>query len=192
MEGLTEAITSQLSKSGSIRIIPRKTAVRLEELKIENDELANLNGVKFLVSPSMQIFESVARINIEISNLEKRQVVVSTIKIFDLTNKFSFQDQVGAYLSEFLVNVLNQKGLYESYFSWRKTPITPQQLVQYANFRSEMAKWTEEGFVNASRILIEMKRWPGPNKQEDWLVQDTWLNFFGMAMNKLPKTPEET
>ena len=88
------------------------------------------------------------------------------------------------------MNVLNQKGLYESYFSWRKTPVTPQQLVQYANFRSEMAKWTEEGFVNSSRILIEMKRWPGPNKQEDWLVQDTWLNFFGMAMNKLPKTPE--
>ena len=47
LEGLTEAITSQLSKSGSIRIIPRKTAVRLEELKIENDELASLNGVKF-------------------------------------------------------------------------------------------------------------------------------------------------
>ena len=52
-----------------------------------------------------------------------------------------------------------------------------------------MAKWTEEGFVNASRILVEMKRWPGPNKQKDWLVQDTWLDFFGMAMNKLPKTP---
>ncbi len=191
LEGLTEAITSQLSKSGSIRIVPRKTATRLEELKIENEKLASLNGVKFLVSPSMQIFGSVARINIEISDLEKKQVVVSAIKDFELTNKFSFQDQVGEHiLSEFLVNVLNQKGLYESYFSWRKTPITPRQLVQYANFRSEMAKWTEEGFVNASRILVEMKRWPGPNKQKDWLVQDTWLDFFGMAMNKLPKTPE--
>ena len=51
-------------------------------------------------------------------------------------------------------------GLYESYFSWREVPITPQQLLQYVNFRSEMAKWTEEGYVNASTILSEMKKWP--------------------------------
>ena len=49
-----------------------------------------------------------------------------------------------------------------------------------------MGKWTEEGFVNASTILSEMKKWPGPSKPEDWLVQDTWLNFYGMAKKKIP------
>ena len=31
-----------------------------------------------------------------------------------------------------------------------------------------------------------MKKWPGPSKPEDWLVQDTWLNFYGMAKKKIP------
>ena len=35
-----------------------------------------------------------------------------------------------------------------------------------------------------------MKKWPGTNRPEDWLVQDTWLNFYGMAKGKISKTPE--
>ena len=67
-------------------------------------------------------------------------------------------------------------------------PISTQQLIQYVNFRTEMGKFTEEGFVKASAILSEMKKWPGPSTPEDWLVQDTWLNFYGMMKKKFPLT----
>ena len=123
--------------------------------------------------------------------LKKKQIVISSIKDLKLKNIFEFQDQFGeSILSEFLVNILNQKGLYESYFSWREMPISTQQLIQYVNFRSEMGKFTEQGFVNASSILSEMKKWPGPSTPEDWLVQDTWLNFYGMMKKKIPINQE--
>ena len=168
-----------------------KTVQSFEKNEISSEQLFKTHGVKFLVSSSLQIVDSDARVNIEISDLEKKQIVISSIKDLKLKSIFEFQDQFGeSILSEFLANILNQKGLYESYFSWREVPITPQQLLQYVNFRSEMAKWTEEGYVNASTILSEMKKWPGTNRPEDWLVQDTWLNFFGMAKKKIPTTPE--
>ena len=53
-----------------------------------------------------------------------------------------------------------------------------------------MGKFTEQGFVNASSILSEMKKWPGPSTPEDWLVQDTWLNFYGMMKKKIPINQE--
>ncbi len=191
VEGITGNVISSLSKSKSIRLVPTKTVQSFEKNEISSDQLFKTHGVKFLVSSSLQIVDSDARINIEISDLEKQQIVISSIKDLKLNNIFSFQDQVGAsILSEFLVNILNQKGLYESYFSWREIPVTPEQLLQYVNFRSELAKWTEEGYVNASTILSEMKKWPGTNRPKDWLVQDTWLNFYGMAKGKISKTPE--
>ena len=187
VEGITGNVISSLSKSKSIRLVPTKTAESFEKNDINSDQLFETHGVKFLVSSSLQIVDSDARINIEISDLEKKQIVISSIKDLELKSIFEFQDQFGeAILSEFLVNILNQKGLYESYFSWREKQISPQQLVQYVNFRSEMGKLTEQGFVNASAILLEMKKWPGPSKPEDWLVQDTWLNFYGMMKKKIP------
>ena len=187
MEGITGNVISSLSKSKSIRLVPTKTVQSFEKNEISSEQLFKTHGIKFLVSSSLQIVDSDARVNIEISDLEKKQIVISSIKDLKLTSIFEFQDKFGeSILSEFLVNILNQKGLYESYFSWRETPISTQQLVQYVNFRSEMGKWTEEGFVNASTILSEMKKWPGPSKPEDWLVQDTWLNFYGMAKKKIP------
>ena len=191
VEGITGNVISSLSKSKSIRLVPTKTAQNFEKNEISSEQLFKKHGVKFLVSSSLLVVDRDARINIEISDLEKQQIVISSIKDLKLKNIFAFQDQVGeSILSEFLVNILNQKGLYESYFSWREVPVTPEQLLQYVNFRSEMAKWTEEGYVNASTILSEMKKWPGTNRPKDWLVQDTWLNFFGMAKDKIAKTPE--
>ncbi len=187
VESITGNVISSLSKSKSIRLVPTKTAQNFEKNEISSEQLFKNHGVKFLVSSSLLIVDKDARINIEISDLEKQQIIISSIKDFKLTGIFEFQDKVGeSILSEFLVNILNQKGLYESYFSWRKVPVTPEQLLQYVNFRSELAKWTEEGYVNASTILSEMKKWPGTNRPEDWLVQDTWLNFYGMAKEKIP------
>ena len=161
VEGITGNVISSLSKSKSIRLVPTKTVQSFEKNEISSEQLFKTHGVKFLVSSSLQIVDSDARVNIEISDLEKKQIVISSIKDLKLTSIFEFQDQFGeSILSEFLANILNQKGLYESYFSWREVPITPQQLLQYVNFRSEMAKWTEEGYVNASTILSEMKKWP--------------------------------
>ncbi len=187
VEGITGNVISLLSKSKSIRLVPTKTAQNFDKNKISSEQLFKTHGVKFIVSSSLQIVDSNARVNIEISDLEKEQIVISSIKDLKVTSIFEFQDQFGeSILSEFMVNILNQKGLYESYFSWREMPISTQQLVQYANFRSEMGKWTEEGFVNASTILSEMKKWPGPSTPKNWLVQDTWLNFYGMAKKKIP------
>ncbi len=187
VEGITRNVISSLSKSKSIRLVPTKTVQSFEKNEISSEQLFKTHGIKFLVSSSLQIVDDDARVNIEISDLEKKQIVISSIKDLKLTSIFEFQDKFSeSILSEFLVNILNQKGLYESYFSWRETPISTQQLIQYVNFRSEMGKWTEEGFVNASTILSEMKKWPGPSKPEDWLVQDTWLNFYGMAKKKIP------
>ena len=191
VEGITGNVISSLSKSKSIRLVPTKTAQSFEKNEISSEELFETHGVKFLVSSSLQIVDSDARVNIEISDLEKKQIVISSIKDLKLKNIFEFQDQFGeSILSEFLVNILNQKGLYESYFSWREMPISTQQLIQYVNFRSEMGKFTEQGFVNASSILSEMKKWPGPSTPEDWLVQDTWLNFYGMMKKKIPINQE--
>ena len=156
VEGITGNVISSLSKSKSIRLVPTKTAQSFEKNEISSEQLFKTHGVKFLVSSSLQIVDSDARVNIEISDLEKKQIVISSIKDLKLKSIFEFQDQFGeSILSEFLANILNQKGLYESYFSWREVPITPQQLLQYVNFRSEMAKWTEEGYVNASKSYLK-------------------------------------
>ncbi len=130
VEGITRNVISSLSKSKSIRLVPTKTVQSFEKNEISSEQLFKTHGIKFLVSSSLQIVDDDARVNIEISDLEKKQIVISSIKDLKLTSIFEFQDKFSeSIVSEFLVNILNQKGLYESYFSWRETPISTQQLI---------------------------------------------------------------
>ena len=71
VEGITGNVISSLSKSKSIRLVPTKTAQNFEENEVSSNQLFETHGVKFLVSSSLQIVDSDARVNIEISDLEK-------------------------------------------------------------------------------------------------------------------------
>ena len=75
--------------------MPTKTAQNFEENEVSSNQLFETHGVKFLVSSSLQIVDSDARVNIEISDLEKKQIIISSIKDLKLKSIFNFQDQFG-------------------------------------------------------------------------------------------------
>ena len=64
VEGITGNVISSLSKSKSIRLVPTKTAQSFEKNEISSEELFKTHCVKFLVSSSLQIVDSDARVNI--------------------------------------------------------------------------------------------------------------------------------
>ena len=78
VEGITGNVISSLSKSKSIRLVPTKTAQSFEKNEISSEQLFKTHGVKFLVSSSLQIVDSDARVNIEISDLEKKNNLIKT------------------------------------------------------------------------------------------------------------------
>ena len=108
-EGLTKYVASSLSKYKSIRLLPSSVSETVSEASLINKEIFNQYRVKLLINPTLQGFGKNGRLTVEILDLEKNIVLLSSTKTIDFADPMNAQEVIGSQiLSELQMKVMNQ------------------------------------------------------------------------------------
>ena len=175
--GLTESMISALSTYKAIRVLSSNTSFHAEKLGMTDESIAEEYKVDFLVRGSMQVMENNARLNLQIVDLNKKEVVITKKRDFELSNIFSVQDEVSNSILEDMqidLGVGSQQGK-----AWASTFKSLEDFSDFLEWRNELRKYSIEGYNNADRILSELRSRYEPdegfmNGLEAWQI---WLKL---------------
>ena len=175
--GLTESMISALSTYKAIRVLSSNTSFHAEKLGMTDESIAEEYKVNFLVRGSMQVMKNNARLNLQIVDLNKKEVVITKKRDFELSNIFSVQDEVSNSILEDMqidLGVGSQQGK-----AWASTFKSLEDFSDFLEWRNELRKYSIEGYNNADRILSELKSRYEPdegfmNGLEAWQI---WLKL---------------
>ena len=175
--GLTESMISVLSSYKAIRVLSSNTSFHAEKLGMTDESIAEEYKVNFLVRGSMQVMENNGRLNLQIVDLNKREVVVTKKRDFELSDIFRVQDEMSNSILEDMqidLGVGSQQGK-----AWASTFKSLEDFSDFLEWRNELRKYSIEGYNNADRILSELKSRYEPdegfmNGLEAWQI---WLKL---------------
>jgi class 3 adenylate cyclase/TolB-like protein len=175
--GLTESMISVLSSYKAIRVLSSNTSFHAEKLGMTDESIAEEYKVNFLVRGSMQVMKNNARLNLQIVDLNKKEVVITKKRDFELSNIFSVQDEVSNSILEDMqidLGVGSQQGK-----AWASTFKSLEDFSDFLEWRNELRKYSIEGYNNADRILSELRSRYEPdegfmNGLEAWQI---WLKL---------------
>ena len=175
--GLTESMISALSSYKAIRVLSSNTSFHAEKLGMTDESIAEEYKVNFLVRGSMQVMENNGRLNLQIVDLNKKEVVVTKKRDFELSDIFSVQDEMSNSILENMqidLGVGSQQGK-----AWASYYKSLEDFSDFLEWRNELRKYSIEGYNNADRILSELKSRYEPdegfmNGLEAWQI---WLKL---------------
>ena len=175
--GLTESMISALSSYKAIRVLSSNTSFHAEKLGMTDESIAKEYKVNFLVRGSMQVMENNGRLNLQIVDLNKKEVVVTKKRDFELSDIFSVQDEMSNSILEDMqidLGVGSQQGK-----AWASYYKSLEDFSDFLEWRNELRKYSIEGYNNADRILSELKSRYEPdegfmNGLEAWQI---WLKL---------------
>ena len=175
--GLTESMISTLSSYKAIRVLSSNTSFHAEKLGMTDESIAEEYKVNFLVRGSMQVMGNNGRLNLQIVDLNKREVVVTKKRDFELSDIFSVQDEMSNSILEDMqidLGVGSQQGK-----AWASYYKSLEDFSDFLEWRNELRKYSIEGYNNADRILSELKSRYEPdegfmNGLEAWQI---WLKL---------------
>ena len=175
--GLTESMISALSSYKAIRVLSSNTSFHAEKLGMTDESIAEEYKVNFLVRGSMQVMGNNGRLNLQIVDLNKREVVVTKKRDFELSDIFSVQDEMSNSILEDMqidLGVGSQQGK-----AWASYYKSLEDFSDFLEWRNELRKYSTEGYNNADRILSELKSRYEPdegfmNGLEAWQI---WLKL---------------
>lgn len=175
--GLTESMISALSSYKAIRVLSSNTSFHAEKLGMADESIAEEYKVNFLVRGSMQVMGNNSRLNLQIVDLNKREVVVTEKRDFELSDIFSVQDEMSNSILEKMqidLGVGSQQGK-----AWASYYKSLEDFSDFLEWRNELRKYSIEGYNNADRILSELKSRYEPdegfmNGLEAWQI---WLKL---------------
>ena len=175
--GVTESMISALSSYKAIRVLSSNTSFHAEKLGMTDESIAEEYKVNFLVRGSMQVMENNGRLNLQIVDLNKKEVVVTKKRDFELSDIFSVQDEMSNSILEDMqidLGVGSQQGK-----AWASYYKSLEDFSDFLEWRNELRKYSVEGYNNADRILSELKSRYEPdegfmNGLEAWQI---WLKL---------------
>ena len=175
--GLTESMISALSSYKAIRVLSSNTSFHAEKLGMTDESIAEEFKVNFLVRGSMQVMENNGRLNLQIVDLNNKEVVVTKKRDFELFDIFRVQDEMSNSILEDMqidLGVGSQQGK-----AWASYYKSLEDFSDFLEWRNELRKYSIEGYNNADRILSELKSRYEPdegfmNGLEAWQI---WLKL---------------
>jgi TolB-like protein len=175
--GLTESMISALTSYKAIRVLSSNTSFHAEKLGMTDESIAEEYKVNFLVRGSMQVMGNNGRLNLQIVDLNKREVVVTKKRDFELSDIFRVQDEMSNSILEDMqidLGVGSQQGK-----AWASYYKSLEDFSDFLEWRNELRKYSIEGYNNADRILSELKSRYEPdegfmNGLEAWQI---WLKL---------------
>ena len=177
-EGITDTLIGTLLKYEQLKIQPLLTSKFISEQKLSNDKIISDYGVNYIVNGNLQVQSGELRLNIQLTDLMKNDVIWSERFDFELDNLFDIQDQ----LSEEILNSLSieltigtahqdSRKYFKSVKNWRKL----------ISARADFIQSTPESFQRMGETVAELYEEEPENPMV--LVLKGWHQYFS-AGNK--------
>ena len=177
-EGITDTLIGTLLKYEQLKIQPLLTSKFISEQKLSNDKIISDYGVNYIVNGNLQVQGGELRLNIQLTDLMKNDVIWSERFDFELDNLFDIQDQ----LSEEILNSLSieltigtahqdSRKYFKSVKNWRKL----------ISARADFIQSTPESFQRMGETVAELYEEEPENPMV--LVLKGWHQYFS-AGNK--------
>ena len=172
-EGITDTLIGTLLKYEQLKIQPLLTSKFISEQKLSNDKIISDYGVNYIVNGNLQVQGGELRLNIQLTDLMKNDVIWSERFDFELDNLFEIQDQ----LSEEILNSLSieltigtahqdSRKYFKSVKNWRKL----------ISARADFIQSTPESFQRMGETVAELYEEEPENPMV--LVLKGWHQYF--------------
>jgi len=172
-EGITDTLIGTLLKYEQLKIQPLLTSKFISEQKLSNDKIISDYGVNYIVNGNLQVQGGELRLNIQLTDLMKNDVIWSERFDFELDNLFDIQDQ----LSEEILNSLSieltigtahqdSRKYFKSVKNWRKL----------ISARADFIQSTPESFQRMGETVAELYEEEPENPMV--LVLKGWHQYF--------------
>ena len=172
-EGITDTLIGTLLKYEQLKIQPLLTSKFISEQKLSNDKIVSDYGVNYIVNGNLQVQSGELRLNIQLTDLMKNDVIWSERYDFELDNLFDIQDQ----LSEEILNSLSieltigtahqdSRKYFKSVKNWRKL----------ISARADFIQSTPESFQRMGETVAELYEEEPENPMV--LVLKGWHQYF--------------
>ncbi len=180
--GMTSHLITTLSQHEQLLVLGKSTGEYVKKNQIPDEEIKNKYGAQFVLGGGIQVSGNKTRINVELKDLAKNDIIWSEIYDFSEDDIFNIQDQVGSSVLSHLQIEITMGGIESTALKRHYTPeVYKNRLLQGTAFQL----MTPEGHYEAEELWkINKKLEPDNfylNTDRSWqLVQKTW---FGISKN---------
>ena len=155
VRGITESMISTLAQYNGITVLTSGTSFFADENNISESVIKEDYGVDFLIRGTLQLLGDNARINLQISDLNKSAVSMSKKKDFKFSELFKVQDQLSnEILNELQINF----GIGAGMRGWAENYKNIEEFTQFLNWRNEWRKFTKTSYLKSNEMLSNMKK----------------------------------
>jgi TolB-like protein/DNA-binding winged helix-turn-helix (wHTH) protein/Tfp pilus assembly protein PilF len=166
-EGMTDALTTDLAKIGTLKVISRTSSMQFKGTKKPLQQIAKELNVEALVEGTVQRSGSRVRISARLIDVRNDRNLWAESYERDLRDVLALQSQVArAIVSEIRVDLQPQEQARLA----AVRQVDPEAEIAYLRGRYEMDKWTREGFKEGFRYFQQAV-------QEDPAFAEAWAGL---------------
>ena len=172
-EGITDTLIGTLLKYEQLKIQPLLTSKFISEQKLSNDKIISDYGVNYIVNGNLQVQGGELRLNIQLTDLMKNDVIWSERFDFELDNLFDIQDQLSEEILDSLSIELtigtahqDSRKYFKSVKNWRKL----------ISARADFIQSTPDSFQRMGETVAELYEEEPENPMV--LVLKGWHQYF--------------
>jgi len=201
--GMTSHLITTLSQHEQLLVLGKSTGEYLQKNQVSDEDIVKTYGVQFVLGGGIQVSGNKTRINVELKDLAKNDIIWSEIYDFSEDDIFNIQDQVGSSVLSHLQIEITLGGVESTALKRLYSPeVYKNRLLGTTAFQL----MTPEGHYEAEELWKINKKLEPENFYLDtdrsWhLVQKTWLGIsknpqedlikaHKLALGVLEKDPE--
>jgi len=187
--GMTSHLITTLSQHEQLLVLGKSTGEYVQKNQVPDEEIKNKYGAQFVLGGGIQVSGNKTRINVELKDLTKNEIIWSEIYDFSEDDIFNIQDKLGSSILSNLQIEITQGGVESTAFKRLYTPeVYKNRLLQGTAF----TLMTPEGHYKAEEFWGINKKLEPDNFYLDtdrsWqLVQKTWLGISKNPQEDLKK-----
>ncbi len=201
--GMTSHLITTLSQHEQLLVLGKSTGEYIQKNQVSDEDIVKTYGVKFVLGGGIQVSGNKTRINVELKDLAKNDIIWSDIYDFSEDDIFNIQDQVGSSVLSHLQIEITLGGVESTAL---KRLFTPEVYKNNLLGSTAFQLMTPEGHYRAEELWEINKKIEPDNFYLDvnraWqLVQKTWLgiskkpqedlkNAHRLALGVLEKDPD--
>ena len=177
--GMTSHLITTLSQHEELLILGKSTGEYVQKNQITDEEIVKTYGVQFVLGGGIQVSGNKTRINVELKDLAKNDIIWSEIYDFSEDDIFNIQDQVGSSVLSHLQIEITLGGVESTAV---KRLFTPEVYKNNLLGTTAFQLMTPEGHYRAEELWEINKKLEPDNFYLDvnraWqLAQKTWLGI---------------
>ena len=181
--GMTSHLITMLSQFDQLLVLAKNTGEHILKNKIPNEEVVKQYGVQYVLNGTTQAAGNKVRVNVELANIVRNNVIWSEVYDFSEDDIFEIQDKVG----NSVLGHLGQEVIAGSATAGRRFK-NPEMQKNFVTGQVAYQSWTTEGHDKAVDLWGRNSEIDPDNPTN--IMAQGWL-LHQKAMMGISKNPQE-